>query len=92
MRHTLFLPFLWLTLWLIATFILFITINNESQNGYIIKKDCMRDEEDVCLLYSTNYKVELIDELKIQSVGAGILIGGFVIVFGYGREMLKRQS
>ncbi len=80
----------WALLWIIFTVILFFILSGESQNGYILRKDCIREKEDICLLYSSTYKVGFYEELRIQSVGAGIIIGGSVIILGYSNLLLGR--
>jgi len=86
-KFTLKNPFIilasWVILWIVSTSIILVILSQQASEGYIVKKDCVIYKEDVCLLYSAEYKVPLSEELIIQSVGAAILIGAVVIGTGY---------
>ncbi len=88
-EYPFFIGLYWLIFWIIASVILFIYISKNSSGGYVIKHDCVREDKEtkLCTLYSRAYKVPLLQEVEIYSLGAGIIIGAFLLIGGYANKL-----
>lgn len=87
-NYPFFILLYWLIIWLLVSVIIYINLSSRSIEGSIPTKDCVREKDNICVLFSAPYKVPLQQELSIQIVGAGILIGAVVTTYGYGRMIL----
>ena len=63
-----------------------------TNNGKIVKKDCLKKANNECSLYSRKYAVPVGQEVGSQIVTAGIVIGFFVLVGGFGQMILKKKK
>ncbi len=88
LQYPFYILLYWLILWALVAVIININLTSQSTDGYILARDCVREKDNVCVLFSANYKVPLWQELTMQVVGSGILIGATTIVFGFGKLLL----
>jgi hypothetical protein len=92
-QYTFYIAFYWLILWIFSSVIIYILVRENSLNGVVPKKDCIRENsQKECTLYSRNYYVPVKEEAEIQIVASGIIIGAFVMIGGFSQMVLKTMK
>jgi hypothetical protein len=90
-EYPLFIAMYWIILWIAGSVLIYYLVHVQTVSGYIEKRDCITTKQKECVLYSRLYKIPVEQEVGIQIVGVGIIIGLIVMVGGYGRMLTSKE-